>query len=378
MSFAPSGPLATLPDEWQDRVHRYSRQNHGVVAPLVEYIAKVVSLHGDRSIGLQQVQQMAAWSCSDAAVPVQAFPGHLDVFRRLTRAAGGPWPVEIPLDEYFSEEKSIDQVAKDLDSIHAEWLVLDRLVVEGWQPVKTNRAPGVCDWKIEKAGRGVDVDAKYKATVRSCHARLTWMLRGAAMLPSGSCLRQFSWSWSVPTDCRDPTVRACFNLFFEGLAGLQLLLDTFPPESEQTVVHGDGGQCLQLEQFDEGLDLTFVTQSGNVQLSGHPNPGYPHLFSPGGAQADYARTPSDEMRDELGKVIHRLKLKKTDPCLFVVLWDVPFTWESDWNPAQVSIWWNELSHHYSWPSAILWPVGNFEAAGAPWVPNSAAAEVLGA
>jgi hypothetical protein len=397
MSFPPVFPVPpTLPADWQERVQHLAGGDHGPLTLFVEHVASIVSLHRERSIGVPEVQELALSACGFP--PADPFSILRSRLTRLEQAAGGSWPVEEPLKEYSRgmEKKQVHEIARGLDSMQAEWFVLDGFVRDGWRPILMKRGNGKPDWRVRKQ-RELNIDAKYKAVPGSSHARLAWMLRGAALLPAYELLRDFSWSWAVREECRDSSVARFSNRFHAALPRLRELLTkrAVLDEPEEIVPPLKTGSRLVAATGGHILVDTFEDDDGfKVELTLGPEPPSPScgrssrtrktdvaiylygtaapFFHPCGSISYAERRLSDDDREKLGEVLHRLKMK---PCLNVVVWEVPFAWEHI--AEHLQDWWNTLSADHNWPPAVLWPIGNFKAAGNRWFANSLAVELLG-
>jgi hypothetical protein len=387
MSFPPVFPVPpTLPADWQDRVQRLAGGDHGPLTLFVKHVASIVSLHRERSIGVPEVQELALSACGfPPADPFSILRARLTRLEQCTR---GSWPIEEPLQEYSRgmENKWIHQIARGLDSMQAEWFVLDRFVREGWRPIFVKRDNGNPDWRVRRQSE-LDIDAKYKAVPGSSHAHLAWMLRGAALLPAHAFLRDFSWDWSVRSDCRDLAVAGFSDCFHDALPRLRALLTNRAVLDEpEKIVAASGGHLLvdafenhdgfkvELELGPEppspGLRRSNRTrQTGDaIHLCGTAAP----FFHPCGTiMFNPDRQLSDDDREDLGRVLDRLQMKQ---CLNVVVWEVPFAWEHVGE--QLQGWWDRLSADYNWPPAILWPSGSLKVADGRWFTNPLAAELL--
>ena len=156
-----------------------------------------------------------------------------------------------------SWKKIVAQIMKDLDSMEAEWSVLDRFVRDGWEPMPTQRSASKPDWRLKK-GNELNVDSKYKASPASCCARLAWILRGAAMLPDRAFLQNFNWSWSVPNNCRDKTVALFADHFLAVLPQVEALARSFSIFEDPTELMTTEQGKLVFEPLEKTVLATLV------------------------------------------------------------------------------------------------------------------------
>lgn len=369
MGGAPIGPVKALPDDWVAQVQAYKAA--GPAALFIERIKEIVATLGEKSIVLRWVQELAPAACGLG--PTAPFGGHAQILERLMLACGGGWPIEEPLKEY-KIKKRIEEVDKDLRSLEAEWLVLDRLISEMWSPVSGQRDKALPDWRVRKSGHEISVDAKQKAPMRGTHVLLTWVLRGLAHLSHWAFLRRYSWEWSVPAESRAQMVNHFVDQLLAGGQALQACLASPLTDDVEELI---GAPHLVLERYDDQTFLLTCCLKGELMhVTASPNR-HLHLFNPGGVQtATIEEVIAEKTLEELAPILGRVGLDKKQQSLIIVVWPVPFDWEPNYDRPRLEAWWQKACEDQAWPPAILWPVGHFEVRETPWLASAAAKTVL--
>lgn len=137
MTPAPLDLAHILPADWIDRVRSYCPA--GVVTPFIQKLQALVVTHGEASIALEHVQQLALLS-SGLLEQENTFLRHYStLLQKLTEVAQGDWVVTSPLEERDWTSKQIHHVGRDIYTVDAEWDVLERLIDHGWTPVEAVR-----------------------------------------------------------------------------------------------------------------------------------------------------------------------------------------------------------------------------------------------
>jgi hypothetical protein len=371
----------TLPADWCDRVLAWKPES-SLLAPYVEYLQEVVREHGAASIMIEPLQEIALSVCGLARDPL--FAGHLEIFGRI-EALGGLDPLEAPFKER-RVQKQLYEIVEDIESAEAEWLGLDALALRKWTIDPFARTKGSPDWQVSRDGRSVEVDVKNKASRSAARMRLTWALRGVALCPEHQFMNEFQWQWDVPESCRSKPASWFMRCLWEALPKLEEFLCRRGDDDAATVLSARDGWSFVATRVDNHTYLSFderpdaLNSIHILSLACEPTADA-RLFRSGSSSAGFVEEFGADSRRTLSTVFGRLGIGKqaearATPTLFLVIWNVPFTWEPRLHYDQLQAALDALTVEKSWPAVILWPLGRFEIAKANWIYNEGARRLL--
>jgi hypothetical protein len=362
----------SLPPDWLDRVLRF--QPNGVVTPLVETLQAVAKRRGEAAIALEHVQELALTVCGLSGE--YRLGAYTELFEVLTSAAGGSWPVTMPLDEQPLANKPVFDAAQRLIACDGEWCVLHAFIRSGWTPLQKKDRLGH-DWVVTRGSRELPVEVKTKQTEGSDLGRFQFALRGLAMTPAGTFLNNHSWQWYGGQDLTRSGLAAFYDLLQSNLSEIERLLSSELPLYDQIDVAASTTASLSMqrqdpEQYPEqiALDFSFIDKmataevraKNQITLVGHPNR-YPGIYISGSAEARFTREADQTMLEDLERyVLNRLGIveqatKRSPETLVVLMWEVPFHWTPDISAIQTR--WREWCLKSSVRNGILSPIGPF-------------------
>jgi hypothetical protein len=358
----------SLPADWLDQLLHFCPD--GVIRPLIDALQAIARKRGEASIALEHVQKLALTVCGLS--PENRFGDYEELFARLISAAGGNWPVTMPLDEQSLANKPVFDAGQRLISCDGEWLVLDAFIRSGWTPQQREDRLGH-DWVIRCGARELPVEVKTKQAEGSDLGRVQFALRGVAMTPMGGFLNRYSWQWYGGEDLIRKALAAFYDLLQSNLAEIDRLLAGELPLYDQIILATSIAASLSLQRVDHteiALDLSFVDQTAapevraknHLALVGHPNR-YPGLYMSGSSEARFLKETDQIILDQLERyVFDRLDIakqaaKRPPETVVVVMWEVPFYWQLDL--AAIETRWGEWCTKSSVRNGILLPIGTF-------------------
>ncbi|HXI98747.1 MAG TPA: hypothetical protein VNG73_07355 [Gemmatimonadaceae bacterium] len=200
-----------LPDDWQERLLRFRPE--GATAPIVAAVQAIVRRHGDLSIIVWQVQELALSVCGHGRPRFLAAYEH--VCARLSDVGGSEWPLTTALNEHLRGDDHVTQLQNRFLSCEGEWRALLRLADAGWRPVNRSRDRADPDWVVQKDSYELSVEVKTKLPLASATGRLTRAFIGLGMLQRFAFLRELDYSWYAGDHLNDATARAFVESFIE-------------------------------------------------------------------------------------------------------------------------------------------------------------------
>lgn len=219
MSRPPLDIAHTLSPSWVDQLKTFIPD--GVEKPYHERLKAIVTIHGEQSIVIEDVQRLALWyfegrDTEEKAV-VGPFPELSEMLTRVVAAVGEEmWLVTLPLDESSRmPHKDVFDLSVDLSTIRSEWQTIDHFIEAGWVPVKSNRENGQPDWIIHKNEQGIEIEVKNKEAIGSARHRLQWAWRGLSLLPEMRPLHDFSWRLDAPDQIRNEDAKIICGILFD-------------------------------------------------------------------------------------------------------------------------------------------------------------------
>ena len=379
MHGAPLDLALTLPDTWIEDVLAF--RPAGSEAPFIAALQDVVRVHRERAIGLSQVHDLAL-----RVAGLHRGQGRLALLTRLTEAAGGLWPVTLPIEErrLADPAKHVFAIAEALEAIQAEWAVLDALVHRGARPLSPSegrRVGGAYDWTVEHDGTRVDVEVKQKASIGTAGDRIEWFWKGFSLLPGGRFLRDYRWSWHVPENATSEQAREMMDSLWEAADDLRALL----PDA---IAQSRGPRSFELEE-DLGSDLSggrlsvrashFVqTPSVAIELRSNRellvdvqvNP-EPQVLVCNGLSGGWLASELDSDAEvQVARVLGRLNLgqaaRRGTDGLYVIVWWVPHDWEEALRQEWLDATCERISKEQGIHHLAIWPIALFEARRLRW------------
>lgn len=384
---APSGQFRPLPADWLAKTLAYRVPGPSNI--FVEHLQKIVMTQGEISIGIAEVQALAMTAAGASGWSLNHWT---EIMHDLDTAAGGDWPLRVCLDERRLETLDGFAASRALISIDTEWRVLHHLVALGWHPIQIPRSANNSDWKVFRefphlmSQRTIEVDAKFKGSRGSCGVLLKRFLYGAALIRHGD-VHSFDWSWKVSDRCRDKDARQFADGLWNALPTLaQTLSQPLTPWVACPLPASNAAISVTREKDDKG-QIVHVLRSipgASINLTARPAQWGRGIFvidDASGGTEETIDTPEsitlfDKMFGSLGMNSQAdARAARQTPCVFVVVWPMPPTMEVADRKNLPKIW-QALSDANSWPPAVLWPTGFFEALTLGWLPNERASTLL--
>jgi hypothetical protein len=188
------------------------------------------------------------------------------------------------------------------------------------------------------------------------------------MLP-GSVFNRFTWYWKDGLELTQKAVTNYFRLLFMARPEVEMMLTGSWPMYDRRELarnavasmhgqtYGEGKYAIDFALIDPALEDD-AKRKGHVSLIAEPN--YHQRFSITGAvDARFHRKLDPEMLDEIeAYVFDRLNIvkqatKRPERTVFVVIWEVPFSWSLD--PSAVEQRWIDWCARSSVVHGILLP-----------------------
>lgn len=367
MSPAPVDIAYSLPPDWIPQTLAYRPE-----VPLRSFVARlqgVVTAHGERAIVLEHIQELALIACGLKTPGDSMISGLFTLLRRLADDVGN-WAIDAPLAEHDWTRKAVHQVGNDLDSLWAEWMVLERLVEHGWAPIESARIPCCPDWTVQRERR-FSVEVKHKHALGSCRHRLTWVLRGLSFLPAYQFLKNYSWDWSAPDNLRDRDVEIILDHVFNILPDLGIFLS----DSQQYLELRHGSLSCVIAGPGEPIIEYRSIKGPIVQLHGQVSDPGRELFNPGSIETAWPKEPADGVeREETLSTFRRINIQE-DRDFVCIVWPVPWHWRltEEWIVQTV----HDMDSVWGQQAGALWPLGwSPNDPAHRWFPNTRAEELL--
>lgn len=351
MTPAPVDIAYSLPDNWIQRTLDYQPARH--LRSLVGRLQAVLDDHRERAIVLRHVQEIALLSCG-LTEPGDSLINELLLLLPKLSTSTGSWAIDEPLAEYAQHwsRKSIHEIGKDLDSLRAEWIVLERFIDLGWTPLQTGRPQGAPDWTIQR-GRRLRVEVKHKHALGSSRHRLTWFLRGLSFLPAYQFLKAYDWDWMAPDNLRDCDVDAFVNEALGILPALGRFLETSRPYNE---LRQDSLSCLIAGEGEFVLEYRGM-EGRHVQLHGRRSESPRGTFHPGSIEVAIGsgRPACTQQEEVIATFQDRFPKIQADRDFVCIVWPVPWHWHltEEWVVETVL----KLDSVWGQRAGALWPLG---------------------
>ncbi len=374
----------TLPESWVQDLLTVTPK--GSEAPLIAWVQEVVRSKGELSLALEPVQDLALATTNRRKRPSRLSRALAPVLERLTAAADGGWPVELPLAERREglPAKHVFDLAADFDSLWAEWYVLDYLIGRGARPARSPRIPGGFDWFIDREGQRTNVEVKQKLATSEVGYRLGWFWKGMSLLPRAAFVKQFQWSWDVPRGIRAASAKQMMDGLHESIDELPgaladgLEAAAAPRSWDFERILGQGQIRLRTASFPSNASLAIeATADRSLRCFVSRNPDARVLDSTGLDGAWMLERLGEAEKRVLQDVVRRLGIERQarqrgQAGLFVVAWWVPHEWESAIDSAWLDEVCEGLASECQVPHLAVWPLGLFESARLPWGLSAAA------
>lgn len=384
---APLDFAYTLPDDWRERV--LAHEPTGADASLVRYLQEAVRSKGEISIALRWVQDLALWLTEPRRQDRKSFwPNISEALDRLSAAAGGAWPGNVPVSEKFSSvaKQHIFDISSDVYSMSLEWFVLDELVRRGARPVPAARSDRSYDWMVD-CGEPLGVEVKQKGVLGRTGHQIEWFWKGTSLLAKASFLSEYQWRWHVADDCRSDNARRMIDAMWAALPELRdALAVAVDPGRPSWIPHDRELAAGRLRLRD-----AYFTQSRSVAIELLPPGGvlvdartndHPSMLVNRGSNAVYRHQRLDSAQaDLLARRFASLNLAKQatrrkGQGLFVIAWWVPLAWEGVLTAEWLDAFCERVAHENGLRYLAIWPIALFESRDLPWSMTGRTAEDL--
>jgi hypothetical protein len=352
----------------------------GAEMPFVEWLQQAARSLGQRAILVSQVQDLALWvTRSRRQGEPTPFPGLRERLERLSSAASGSWVVTVPLEERRVDAGHSYDLSDQLNSVDAEWRVLEYLVLRGGIPKAASRDAGAFDWVVDLDGVATNIEVKQKAALGYGSHWFQWALAGASRLAANQWMSAFRWHVDLPIDALASTVRCSADTVFESdgrvsgevrdqLAALPSVgYDDEVPARSETLEFGrgwrGGGPALTVAPRNPSVPVLTIDRNSDERvqwISGESEGGW-RLEELGAREADGLR-----------ELLKRLRIKeqhqrRATSGVYVVVWWTPWLWESSYTRSWMESVVDSASAQLGVPMLAVWPNGFVETANEPWV-----------
>lgn len=326
-----------LPADWPEQVSRY--RPAGAITSYIEYLKSIVTHHGEVSIVLDDIQELATVATGLRDGP--AFSHLAILLTRLAESAGSSWPTEIVVKERSDNVavQSLPNLYEDIAAMRGEWEVLNRLVGKGAVPIESTRQAKAFDWKVSLDGRTIGVEVKSKGAIGLLSSRLDAVLRGLAMTQRGQFMNSYKWMIHETGPTRSREFAAFFASVLDNLSRIESCVQS-AFSNESNTHHGleeitiADGLLLRESHFRHG-QKTFAIECASapslivdLEKSAHPE----ILVTGNSGDGGWLTEPGDEEIDDVVTAFSRLRIAhqaaaRADEGLYVVAWPVPWVWE---------------------------------------------------
>ena len=330
------GNAYSLPADCPEKISSY--RPVGAITSSLEYLQAIVEHHGEPSIVLDDIQELAKVATGFREGP--PFSHLATLLERLAASAGSAWPTDIVVKERSDNVtvQSLPNLCEDIAAMRGEWEVLNRLVGRGAVPIQSSREAKAFDWRVSLDGSTIGVEVKSKGAIGLLGSRLDQVIRGLAMTQSGQFMSGYDWMIHETGSTRSREFAAFVTSLPDNLSRIASCVEAaFSNESEtyglEEINVSDG--LLLRESHFRHRQKTFAIECAGapslvIDLEKSTLPDF--LVTGTNGEGGWLTEPGDEEIEEVVTAFSRLRIARqaaarSDEGLYVVVWPVPWVWE---------------------------------------------------